>query len=121
MNYESTVTFDSMTVEGVQYTIARMSFGRRVELTRRVRELGQKIDFLEAGEDVKEKIEATLLATEVEKLYVEWGLKGITGLQIDGAEATPSSLVSDGPEDLCREIVSAIKTECRLSEDERKN
>ena len=101
MKYESTVTFDSKTLQGVRFTIARMSFGRRVELTRRVRELGRKVDFLEAGEDVKEKIEATLLANEVEKLYIEWGLKAIAGLEIDGVEATPESLVCDGPEELC--------------------
>ncbi|MCP5112753.1 MAG: hypothetical protein GY953_18155 [bacterium] len=115
------MTLDSETTQGVRFTIGRMSFGRRVELTRRIRELGRTIDFLEAGEDVQEKIEATLLANEVEQAYLEWGLKEIAGLQIDGAEATPELLVASGPEELCREIAAAIKVECRLGEDERKN
>lgn len=121
MNYESTVKRSSKVAEGVSYTIAKMSFGRRIELTRRIRELSQKVEFLEAGDDVREKIEASLLTTEVERLYLEWGLKAIHGLQIDGQEATLDRLVADGPDGLCREIVAAIRAECFLSPDERKN
>ena len=121
MDYASTVTIESKVSEGVTYTIARMSFGRRIELTRRIRELGRKVEFLEAGDDIREKLEATLLAGEVERLYMEWGLREIGGLLIDGQEATIEALISDGPEGLCKEIVIAIKSECGLSEEERKN
>ncbi len=121
MDYASTVTIQSKVSEGVTYTIARMSFGRRIELTRRIRELGRKVEFLEAGDDIREELEATLLASEVERLYLEWGLREIGGLQIDGEEATIEALISDGPEGLCKEIVIAIKSECGLSEEERKN
>ena len=121
MEYNSTVTLPSKVVKGVRFTITRMSFGRRIELTRRIRELGQKIEYLEAGEELKEKIEATLLTQQVERLYLEWGLREIQGLEIDGKAATPETLIVDGPEELCREIVAAIRAECGLSEEERKN
>ena len=32
-----------------------------------------------------------------------------------------TQVVSDGPEDLCREILTAIKHECGLTDEERKN
>jgi len=121
MNYGSTITQSSKFIEGVSFTIARMSFGRRIELTRRIRELSRKVEFLEAGDDVREKIEASLLAHEVQRLYIEWGLRQVTGLEIDGREATGELLVSDGPEQLCNEIVAAIRAECGLGPDERKN
>jgi hypothetical protein len=121
MEYASTVTFESQTIPGVKFTIVRMSFGRRVDLTKRIRELGRQIEFLEAGNDFRERIEATLLANEVQRLYLEWGLREVSGLEIDGRAADPAILIEDGPEELCQEIVAAIKSECSLSEDERKN
>jgi hypothetical protein len=98
-----------------------MSFGRRVELTRRIRELAERVEFLNAGESAKEKLDAALLSAEVDRTYVLWGLQGVEGLELDGIPATPESLVSDGPEDLLREALTAIKAECGLSDDEIKN
>ena len=57
MNYESWLERESRTTPGVTFLLAKMSFGRRVELTRRLREIAQKVEFLEAG-DAKEKIES---------------------------------------------------------------
>lgn len=121
MRYESTTTVQSKVSNGVSFTIARMSFGRRIELTRRIRELSGKVEFLDAGEDVREKIEASLLRNEIEKLYLEWGLREVHGLEIDGTPATVKSLIDAGPEELCNEITGAIKSECGLTEEERKN
>jgi hypothetical protein len=121
MNYESTVEVQSTVAPEVEFTIQRMSFGRRIELTRKVRELVQQVEFLEAGGDFKSKLDAALLLGEVEKLYLRWGLRKVSGLRIDGEEATTEALVADGPEELCKEIVSAIKRECGLTEEERKN
>ncbi|MCW5981901.1 MAG: hypothetical protein KIT09_27700 [Bryobacteraceae bacterium] len=121
MKYESTIAIASTTAPEVTFTIQRMSFGRRVELTRHVRELTKNVEFLEAGGDVNSRLEAALLLGEVEKLYLKWGLKEIRGLWIDGEEATLEALVAAGPEELCKEIVAAIKRECGLSEEERKN
>jgi hypothetical protein len=120
MHYESLVTVDSSIVPGVRFLLARMSFGRRIELTRRIRELAAKVEFLEAG-DAKEKIEATLLSAEIERAYVLWALREVTGLDLDGAPATPEALVSCGPEELFREALAAVKAECGLADEERKN
>jgi hypothetical protein len=54
-------------------------------------------------------------------MYLHWGLLSIEGLTIDGEPATAERLLEKGPEDLAREVVSAIKGQCALSEPERKN
>jgi len=121
MEYQSTVTLESESHPGVRFTVYRMSFGRRLDLLRRVRELAGRAEFLEAGEDPREKIEATLLVGEIDRLYLLWGLAGIEGLEVDGQAATPERLVEAGPEGLCREILAAVKREAGLSEEEQKN
>lgn len=121
MNYESVRTIQSEAAKGVSFTINRMSFGRRLELTRQIREVGAKLQFLTSGEALEDKIEASLAAHEVDKLYLQWGLQTVDGLVIDGAAADPETVISSGPEELCREIVQAIKTECGLTGEERKN
>ena len=56
--------------------MARISVGRRIELARRIREIGRKVEFLEAGQDPREKLEAAVLAAEIDRVYLEWGLDG---------------------------------------------
>jgi hypothetical protein len=119
--YESVVWIESKAVRGVRFAIHRVSFGRRMELSRRVRELSRKAEFLEAGTEINEKIEAGILAQEIDAMYLHWGLLSIKGLIIDGEPATGARLLEKGPEDLTREVVSAIKEQCGLSEPERKN
>jgi hypothetical protein len=119
--YESSAWFDAESRAGVRYGIARVSFGRRIELARRIREIGRNMEYLEAGSDVREKLEATVLAAEIDRAYLEWGLIALEGLTIDGAEATPQSLIENGPVGLATEILGRIKAECGLTEDERKN
>ena len=121
MNYESLITLESAARPGVAYTIRRMSLGRRTELTKRLRELLGKIEFLDAGQQPAESIEAALLGAEIEKTYLDWGLVEVRGLEVDGQAATPETLAAAGPEDLAREIVSAIKSEAGLNHTERKN
>ena len=50
MTYESVRTVESRVARGVSFTLAKISFGRRVELMRRVRELARRLEFLEAGQ-----------------------------------------------------------------------
>jgi len=121
MEYASYEIVSSKLAAGVSYTIAKMSFGRRVELTRRIRELAGRREFLEAGETPHEKMDAALLASEIDRLYLVWGLKEVAGLELDGGPATPESLAAHGPEDLFREALAAVKEQCGLSEAERKN
>ncbi len=120
-SYESGVDLSSARFPGVGFRVRRMSFGRRLELMRRVRELAQRMEFAEAGSNFADKVEASLLSLEVERLYLEWGLESVSGLELDGSAATPQTLAERGPEELCREMIQAIKAECGLSEEERKN
>jgi len=68
-----------------------------------------------------EKVEASLLLREIDRVYVEWGLSEVRGLNIDGHPATASWLIEAGPECLCEEVLEAIKRENHLNEEDRKN
>lgn len=119
--WESRVWFDSESIPGVRYEIVRVSFGRRIELARRIREIGRKMEYLEAGASEREALEATVLSAEIDRAYLDWGLTAVEGLEIDGEAATPEAIVERGPVELAMEILARIKSECGMSEDERKN
>ena len=121
MTHESLKVIESQLARGVTFTVAKMSYGRRVELMRRIRELTRRMEFLEAGDTPAEKMDAALLDAEISRLYVTWGLRTVTGLIVDGAEATPELLAESGPEDLFSEALAAVRAETGLSEAERKN
>jgi len=121
MRYESVSVVESKVVPGVTFRVARMSFGRRMELMRRVRELARRVEFQEAGQTAGDKMDAALAASEIDRLFVDWGLVAVAGLELDGAEATPQLLAAAGPEDLWREALAAVRRETGLSADERKN
>jgi hypothetical protein len=106
---------------GVEFVIARMTFGRRIELMRQVRDLAARLEYFEAGRDAKNGMEASLLGAEIDRLYIRWGLEEIRGLEIDGIPATAESLIASGPEDLFLEALTAVMAECGLAENERKN
>ena len=106
---------------GVEFVIVRMTFGRRLELMKRVRDLAVRIEYCEAARDEKNRMEASLLGAEMDRLYLAWGLEEIRGLEIDGAAATPETFVEHGPEPLVYEALTASRDECGLSEAERKN
>ena len=119
--YASESVVASRTAPGVTFTIAKMSFGRRVELMRRVRELARRKEFLAASEEVGGKMDEALLNAEIERLFVTWGLKAVAGLAVDGSMASPELLAEAGPEELFREALAAVRRETGLSEEERKN
>jgi hypothetical protein len=106
---------------GVEFVVARMTFGRRLELMRRIRDLAARIEYFEAGRDEKNGMEASLLAAEMDRLYITWGVEEIRGLELDEGPATVESLIDRGPEELFIEALAAVKAECGLSENERKN
>src|ERR1700691_5107929 len=109
LHYDSVVSIDSKTAPGVRFAVHRISFGRRMELSRRVREISRKAEFLEASTELHEKIEANILAQEINAMYLQWGLARIEGLVIDGETATVTHLLEKGPEELASEVVDAIK------------
>jgi len=120
-HYESSIRKSSAAFPGVSYSIHRMSFGRRSELLRQIRQLGARMEYLEAGEALKDRIEASVTGSEMDALYFRWGLREVEGLSIDGEAPTAEALLERGPEDLVREILASIKAECGLSRDEAKN
>jgi hypothetical protein len=121
MNYESVEVVESRAAPGVTFTVAKMSYARRTELMRGIRELARRMEFLQAGQEPGDKMDAALLEAEIGRLYVGWGLRAISGLVVDGAEATPELLVESGPEALFREALEAVQAQAGLSEAERKN
>ena len=119
--WSSRVSVASEACPGVEFVIARITFGRRLELMRRVRDLAVRLEYFEAGREEKNRIEASLLGAQLDRVYIEWGLEEVRGLEIDGEPATPASLVDRGPEAVFQEALGAVKAECGLSEEQRKN
>ncbi len=123
MRYESSVEIASESIPGVRFTVERMSFGRRLDLIRRLKGPAGRLAFLSAAPaaDPAQQAEAALLAGEINRLYLDWGLRKVTGLEIDGQEPSPEVLLERGPEGLVQEILNAIRREAGLSEAESKN
>lgn len=119
-SYSSVAWYKSKTLEGVRYAIRRISLQQRIELTKSVRELVQRNEFLQAG-DGADQLEAALGELWARKLYLEWGLDQIEGLSIDGEPANKALLIDKGPETLAAEILATIRAQLELQEDERKN
>lgn len=121
MKYESAFSVPSAALPGVTLTIRRVSVARRLELLRKIRELAAKTEFYQAGAQLEDKLEASIASSEIESLYVTWGVMNIDGLLIDGDPATPESLVARGPESLLHEAATLVRAQLGLTEDERKN
>ncbi len=121
MDYESVRVVRSQAAEGVSYTVARFSFGRRMELMRQVRELARRLEFLQAGKEPAGTMEGSIIRAEIDRLFLNWGLRAVSGLVIDGAMATPELLAEAGPEELAREALAAVRAETGLNGTERKN
>jgi len=121
MEYHSIVWKRSEKHPEVEFAVARISLARRIELGKKVREVGCKEEFLQAGKSFQEEIEAGILRRQIERIYLEWGFVQIRGLSIDGSEADPALVIERGPEELIQEILAAIRSELHLTEEERKN
>src|SRR5947209_20013213 len=93
MTYGSSCWFDAESAAGVRYRIRRISVSRKIELARRVREIGRGVEFLEASGDAREQLEAAVLGGEIDRAYLEWGLEAVEGLTIDGEPGTPPLVI----------------------------
>ncbi len=120
-DYDSESVVQSRVLPGVTFTIAKMSFGRRVELMKLVRDLARRTEFLSASEDTCDKLDGALLRADIDRLYVMWGLKAVSGLAVGARAAGPELLADEGPEELFREALAAVRRETGLTEEERKN
>ena len=121
VRHESVVTLASKRVSGVTYSIRRVSFAGRLKLAQMIRTLDRRLEFLQAGADAASKVDAAIVTREIDGIYLAWGLAAIDGLLIDGEVATPALAIEQGPEGLIDEALAAIKSECGLSGEERKN
>jgi hypothetical protein len=121
MHWEGRVVKRSHAQPGVEFVIARMTFGRRLGLMRQVRDLAARLEYFEAGREERHRMEASILAGEIDTLYVRWGLEAVRGLEIDGVPADVEALIERGPEDVFIEALTAIRAECGLTEAETKN
>ena len=122
VRWESAVEVASERWPGVRLTVERMTFGRRLELIRALQEHLGKLDFVAAApEGPAREAEAALVAGEIDKIYLRWGLREVRGLEVDGEAVTPETLVERGPEDLVQEALAAVRREAGLAETERKN
>ena len=110
MEHSSQRSFDAASAPGVRFVLRRMSLGRRIELTRLVNELSRKIEFLQAGSGAREQIEAAWLASEVDGVYLRWGLERVEELTIDGESATVEALRGL---DVVRRVLSVMRVEGR--------
>ena len=121
MDYPSFVTHQSQVAPGVSYELARLSFGRRLELMAQVREMSQRREFLAAGDEPREYMQVAEMSLSIERLYFRWGLRAVYGLNIDGQPATPEALWEHGPAALTNEILLAIHQEIEFTEEKQKN
>ena len=119
--WSSSTVIESQSWPGVQIIVSRMTFGRRLDLMRKIRDLATRAEFFEAGAAGKDCMDASLLGAEIDRLYVLWGVEEVRGMTFDDQPATAISLIERGPEDLFREALAAVKAEAGLSEQERKN
>lgn len=119
-DYVSTAWLNSKTTPGVRFRIRRVSLASRIELTRRMRELTLRYEFLKAG-DAADQLEASLSELLVQQLLIEWGLVEIEGLSINGEPGKLADLIENGPEPLSDEIATAVREQLGLSDEERKN
>lgn len=119
--YWSTEWHESTSCPGVRYQIVKISLARRAEITRRVRTLLAELEYHGAGESLEDRLAAAEVASRVDQVYIDCGLLRVEGLEVDGQPCDSLSLVVRGPEELSREIAAAIRRQCRLSEEERKN
>ena len=72
--WQSSRIVPSESMPGVEFVIARMTFGRRMELLKRVRDLAIRLEYFEAGREEKHRLEASLLGAQLDRLYIDWGL-----------------------------------------------
>lgn len=121
VSYHSSLRIESVQAPGVSFEIAKVSLARRAEISRRIRGLLGELEYRSAGEGLEDKLAATELEAAIDRAYIEWGLLAVAGLTIDGEPATVRGVVERGPEGLAREIADAVRGQCQVSTEERKN
>jgi hypothetical protein len=119
--YESTIRSTSRIMPGVTFEVRRVSYGGRLELLKRVRELAARQAFHLSSEGAVERLDAEIAGREIRLKMIRWGLVRVDGLLIDGEAPAVDALIEYGPEGLVAEIAAAVEGQLSLTEEERKN
>ncbi len=98
-----------------------MTFGRRMELLRRVGDLTKKAACLGAGTQAEDGLAAAYEKQMADRMVLEWAIQSVSALTIDGQEATPELLIEHGPEEVTTEVLGVVERMLGLTESERKN
>lgn len=119
--YASERTVESQASPGVTFTVRRISAASRLDLIGRLGALAAQLEMLRSSELLPDRVQAEALRIQIDREYLFWGLRKLSGLCIDGAAADAELLFASGPEPLVQEIVQCIRKECELDANERKN
>jgi hypothetical protein len=142
MRFDSTITLDSSTCEGVRFTIRRLTkvtmAKRDMEiLDQQVRfaELNERIDALRKpyGDDEEPPLEVRVEMTRYDRergviidsafkpATIKAALVSIDGYELDGKRVTAAMLLENGPNELIDEVWIAINKHSILTVDQAKN
>lgn len=121
MEHVTTLVHQSRVCPGVKVTLKRISFWRRSELMKRLAPILAKARAIASSNDAEDLSSSGMLRREISQILLEWGIVEVSGLRIDGAQATKATLLTDGPEELVLEIFGELQRQLSLNESERKN
>lgn len=99
IDYSSIRWHESSTMPGVRFSIRRISLQQRMDLTRRIRELSVRDEFLRSGSP-SEQLNAAENELAVRKTLIDWGLANVARLSLDGEPATAKALLKRRPKNL---------------------
>lgn len=121
MEHVTTLDHESRVCPGVKVTLKRVSFWRRSELMKRLAPILAKARAIASTNEAEDLSSSGILRREILHILLEWGIVEVSGLRIDGAQATKETLLRDGPEELALEIFNELQRQLSLNETERKN
>ena len=98
-----------------------MTFGRRIELMRQVRDLAARLEYFEAGRDAKNEYGGQSSGRRDRPALHSVGRGGDSRADTRRRPCHCRRLMDSGPEELFFEALTAVKAECGLDENERKN
>jgi hypothetical protein len=121
VEYITNFDHHSQNFPGVTCRIEKITFEKRLALLKEIRELARQYEFSAAGVSVGDRYEAAVIQHEINQRYWHYFVSAVSGLSIDGDEATAASVWSCGPDGLVQEVLEVIASQVFLSADEAKN
>jgi hypothetical protein len=145
MDYENTERIESKVAPGVVIVYYKAIEERRIELRRQAADIAAKFRSLNAevrklqyewakpdiDEPTKEDLmvrqenvleqQHTIMITELNPLYLRWGIKAVEGLKVNGVEIKTPDALLHGPGELYAETIKTIHDRLGLNDDQIKN